>query len=123
MVLDFADGQVVVATIPQPEAEWGLSDAQLRALVSVVSVSVRLGAFMQNLRGVAQLWLQTRTTGDHGAGHAGRLELVRRAQGTRPVDRVHVGGNYFRSRAASSTREDPAKPRPPSSGLHVNIPH
>jgi MFS transporter, Spinster family, sphingosine-1-phosphate transporter len=33
MVLDFADRQVVVATFPASQAEWGLSDAQLGALV------------------------------------------------------------------------------------------
>ena len=43
MVPDFADRQVV-ATFPQLQAEWGLSDAQLRALVSV---RVGLGAFMR----------------------------------------------------------------------------
>jgi hypothetical protein len=30
MVLDFADGQVVVATCPQLQAEWGLSDRAAR---------------------------------------------------------------------------------------------
>ena len=45
MVLDFADRQVVVATFPALQDEWGLSDAQLGALVSVVSVTVGLGAF------------------------------------------------------------------------------
>ena len=45
MVLDFADRQVVVATFPALQNEWGLSDAQLGALVSVVSVTVGLGAF------------------------------------------------------------------------------
>ena len=45
MVLDFANRQVVVATFPTLQAEWGLSDAQLGALVSVVSVTVGLGAF------------------------------------------------------------------------------
>jgi MFS family permease len=45
MVLDFADRQVVVATFPALQTEWGLSDAQLGALVSVVSVTVGLGAF------------------------------------------------------------------------------
>jgi hypothetical protein len=48
MVLDFADRQVVVATFRQLHAEWGLSDAQHRALVSVVSIlRVGLGAFMR----------------------------------------------------------------------------
>ena len=42
---DGDDRQVVVATFPQLQAEWGLSDAQLGALVSVVSVTVGLGAF------------------------------------------------------------------------------
>ena len=45
MVLDFADRQVVVATFPALHDEWGLSDAQLGALVSVVSVTVGIGAF------------------------------------------------------------------------------
>jgi len=48
MLVDFADRQVVVATFRQLHAEWGLSDAQLRALVSVVSiVRVGLGVFMR----------------------------------------------------------------------------
>jgi MFS transporter, Spinster family, sphingosine-1-phosphate transporter len=45
MALDFIDRQVVVATFPYLKAEWGLSDTQLGALVSVVSVSVAVGAF------------------------------------------------------------------------------
>ena len=45
MALDFIDRQVVVATFPYLKAEWGLSDTQLGALVSVVSVSVAMGAF------------------------------------------------------------------------------
>jgi predicted MFS family arabinose efflux permease len=44
MVLNFADRHVVVAAFPQLEAEWGASDVQLGALVSVVSVTVALGA-------------------------------------------------------------------------------
>jgi MFS transporter, Spinster family, sphingosine-1-phosphate transporter len=45
MVLDFTDRQVVVATFPQLQGEWGASDTQLGALVSVVSVTVALCAF------------------------------------------------------------------------------
>jgi MFS family permease len=45
MAMDFIDRQVVVATFPYLKAEWGLSDTQLGALVSVVSVSVAVGAF------------------------------------------------------------------------------
>ena len=45
MALDFIDRQVVVATFPYLKLEWGLSDAQLGALVSIVSVTVAVGAF------------------------------------------------------------------------------
>jgi hypothetical protein len=45
MVLDFADRHVIVATFSALQTKWGLSDAQLGALVSVVSVTVGLGAF------------------------------------------------------------------------------
>jgi MFS family permease len=45
MALDFIDRQVVVTTFPYLKSEWGLSDTQLGALVSVVSVSVAVGAF------------------------------------------------------------------------------
>ena len=45
MALDFVDRQVVVATFPYLKAEWGLSDTQLGALVSIVSVTVAVGAF------------------------------------------------------------------------------
>src|SRR5689334_4485746 len=44
MVLNFADRQVVVAAFPQLRTEWRASDTQLGALVSVVSVTVALGA-------------------------------------------------------------------------------
>ena len=44
MVIDFADRQVVVTTFPYLRAEFALSDAQLGALVSAVSVTVALGA-------------------------------------------------------------------------------
>lgn len=44
MVVDFVDRQLVVAVFPDLRAEWRLSDTQLGALVSVVSVTVALGA-------------------------------------------------------------------------------
>jgi hypothetical protein len=48
LVVDFADRQVVDATLRQLHAGRGLSGAQLRALVSVVSiVRVGLDAFMR----------------------------------------------------------------------------
>ena len=44
MVFDYVDRQVIVSLFPFLRAEWGLSDKQLGALVSVVSVTVALGA-------------------------------------------------------------------------------
>jgi MFS family permease len=43
--VDFIDRQLVVAAFPYLKADWRLSDKQLGALVSVVSVAVALGAF------------------------------------------------------------------------------
>src|SRR5437867_953901 len=45
MVFDFVDRQVIVSMFPYLKAEWALSDKQLGALVSVVSVTVALGSF------------------------------------------------------------------------------
>jgi len=44
MLFDYIDRQVVVSLFPYMKADWGLSDKQLGALVSVVSVTVALGA-------------------------------------------------------------------------------
>jgi MFS family permease len=44
MLADYVDRQVIVSLFPYMKAEWGLSDKQLGALVSVVSVTVALGA-------------------------------------------------------------------------------
>ena len=44
MVFDYVDRQVIVSLFPFIKAEWGLSDKQLGALVSVVSITVALGA-------------------------------------------------------------------------------
>src|SRR5215471_1634827 len=44
MVFDYIDRQVIVSLFPYLKAEWGPSDKQLGALVSVVSVTVALGA-------------------------------------------------------------------------------
>ncbi|MDL2078202.1 MFS transporter [Streptomyces sp. GXMU-J15] len=41
---DFIDRQIIVAAFPYLRKEWGLSDTQLGALMSVVSVTVALGA-------------------------------------------------------------------------------
>ena len=44
MVFDYVDRQVIVSLFPYLKAEWNLSDKQLGALVSVVSITVALGA-------------------------------------------------------------------------------
>ena len=44
MVFDYVDRQVIVSLFPHLKEAWGLSDKQLGALVSVVSVVVALGA-------------------------------------------------------------------------------
>src|SRR5947209_12403926 len=43
MVFDYVDRQVIVSLFPHLKAEWGLSDTQLGALVSAVSVTVAIG--------------------------------------------------------------------------------
>ncbi|HEU5297823.1 MAG TPA: MFS transporter [Burkholderiaceae bacterium] len=44
MIFDYVDRQVIVSLFPYLKAEWNLSDKQLGALVSVVSITVALGA-------------------------------------------------------------------------------
>jgi MFS transporter, Spinster family, sphingosine-1-phosphate transporter len=42
MVFDYVDRQVIVSLFPHLKAEWGLSDVQLGALVSAISLTVAL---------------------------------------------------------------------------------
>src|SRR5215475_6337270 len=44
MVVDYVDRQVVVSMFPHLKAYWDLSDSQLGGLVSIVSITVALGA-------------------------------------------------------------------------------
>src|SRR5262245_17361121 len=44
MVFDYVDRQVIVSLFPHMKTDWGLSDKQLGALVSVVSLTVAIGA-------------------------------------------------------------------------------
>jgi len=44
MVFDYVDRQVIVSLFPYLKAAWGVSDKELGALVSVVSVTVALGS-------------------------------------------------------------------------------
>ncbi|MEU8619151.1 MFS transporter [Streptomyces sp. NPDC048623] len=59
MLTDFVDRQIIVATFPLLKEEWGLSDTQLGALVSVVSVTVALGALPFAL--VADRWSRAKS--------------------------------------------------------------
>jgi sugar phosphate permease len=42
MLFDYIDRQIIVSMFPHLKAEWDLSDKQLGALVSVVSITVAL---------------------------------------------------------------------------------
>lgn len=44
MVFDYVDRQIIVSMFPHMKEDWGLSDKQLGSLVSVVSITVALGA-------------------------------------------------------------------------------
>ena len=44
MIMDYIDRQVIVSLFPHMKAEWALNDTQLGALVSIVSVTVAIGA-------------------------------------------------------------------------------
>jgi MFS family permease len=44
MIFDYVDRQVIVSLFPYLKAEWQLSDKQLGGLVSIVSITVALGA-------------------------------------------------------------------------------
>jgi len=44
MLFDYIDRQVIVSLFPYLKAEWSLSDKQLGLLVSIVSITVALGA-------------------------------------------------------------------------------
>src|SRR5262245_34826435 len=58
LVIDFADRQVVVTAFPYLRAEFAVSEVQLGALVSAVSVVVALGAFPVAL--VVDRWRRAR---------------------------------------------------------------
>jgi MFS family permease len=44
MIFDYIDRQIIVSLFPYLKADWGLSDKQLGALVSVISLTVALGS-------------------------------------------------------------------------------
>src|SRR5215831_4621198 len=59
MVMDYVDRQVIVSMFPHLKAEWALSDSQLGALVSIVSVTVAVGAVPLSL--LADRWSRVKS--------------------------------------------------------------
>jgi len=59
MVVDYVDRQVVVSMFSHLKAQWSLSDSQLGALVSVVSITVALGAVPLSL--LADRWSRVKS--------------------------------------------------------------
>jgi MFS transporter, Spinster family, sphingosine-1-phosphate transporter len=59
MVVDYIDRQVVVSMFPHLKAQWNLSDRQLGSLVSIVSVTVALGAVPLSL--LADRWSRVKS--------------------------------------------------------------
>jgi len=59
MVVDYVDRQVVVSMFSHLKAQWDLSDRQLGALVSVVSITVALGAVPLSL--LADRWSRVKS--------------------------------------------------------------
>jgi MFS family permease len=91
MVMDYIDRQVIVSLFPHMKAAWGLSDKQLGALVSVVSITVALGALpvalfadrasrVKSIVAMALLW-SLATISCMGARGYGQLLALRAAVG------------------------------------------
>jgi predicted MFS family arabinose efflux permease len=59
MVVDYVDRQVVVSMFPYMKAQWDLSDGQLGALVSIVSIMVALGTLPLSL--LADRWSRVKS--------------------------------------------------------------
>ena len=59
MVVDYVDRQVIVSMFSHLKAQWSLSDAQLGALVSIVSVTVAAGAVPLSI--LADRWSRVRS--------------------------------------------------------------
>ena len=59
MIVDYVDRQVIVSMFPHLKAQWGLSDARLGALVSIVSITVAIGAIPLSL--LADRWSRVKS--------------------------------------------------------------
>ena len=60
MLFDYIDRQIVVSMFPHLKAEWDLSDKQLGALVSVVSITVAVGTVPLSL--IADRWSRVKAS-------------------------------------------------------------
>lgn len=58
MLMDYIDRQIIVSMFPHLKAEFGLSDTELGALVSIVALTVGVGAFPAAI--VIDRWSRTR---------------------------------------------------------------
>ncbi|MFF1359589.1 MFS transporter [Streptomyces sp. NPDC058297] len=104
---DFIDRQIIVAAFPALKAEWGLSDTQLGALVSLVSVTVALGALP--LAHLADRWSRVKSIAAMGAvwslaavtcalsGNYGQLVAARAALGVGEAGYGPAGGALLSS--------------------------
>jgi MFS family permease len=59
MAFDFIDRQIVVSMFPHLKAEWGVSDKELGALISVISITVALGSLPVSL--VTDRWSRVKS--------------------------------------------------------------
>lgn len=99
---DFIDRQIIVSTFPFLKEEWGVSDTQLGALVSVVSITVAVGALP--IAHLADRWSRAKSIAVMGsvwsvaamacavAGNYGQLVAARAAIGVGEAGYGPAGG-------------------------------
>lgn len=114
MVFDYLDRQIIVSLFPYIKAEWGLSDKQLGALVSVVSVTVALGALpvalyadrvsrVRSIVAMATIW-SLATLSCMGARAYGQLLAARAVVGLGEAGYGSVGAALIASHFPSRMR-------------------
>jgi len=107
MLFDFIDRQVIVSLFPHLKAEWNLSDKQLGALVSSVSVTVALGGIpialfadrfsrVKSIVAMATLW-SLASIGCMFTRNYGQLLLARAAVGLGEAGYGSVGAALIAS--------------------------
>ncbi len=101
MLFDYIDRQVIVSLFPHIKAEWSLSDAQLGALVSIISVVVGVGGIpvalladrvsrVKSIVAMATTW-SLATIGCMFAGNYGQLLAARAVVGAGETGYGSVG--------------------------------